>query len=330
MDTALGVVRGPVGVRAADHHAGQLAGYPAGEPRRERDGRGGFGRHPELFPQQVASGEQFGVADQHRPHGAALEDREGQLADPGGAERGGCHGAHRAVDRPVRRERVGQALAVVRLDRDRGARADRERGAGGQAAAADRDGHRVDLGCVGDDLRGDRTLAGDHRGIVVGGQVPVTRLVGYLRRGGRRFGVRRAVTDQPNAGRFDAPSLAGRDRGGDEHRGRQAEQGSGGGHAQAVVAARRRDHVLHAGAGEHRVQRTTQLERAAALQVFKLEHQPAAVDLGLEQRCPAHVRTNRPRRCGHVGGGEGLGRCGHALMVDSPGLKRQRRLVRCR
>jgi hypothetical protein len=74
-DWATSVRWGPVGVRAAQDQARELAGDAAGEPRGERHGAGGFDGDPELLPQAVAGGQQFGVGHQNRRHPAQELER---------------------------------------------------------------------------------------------------------------------------------------------------------------------------------------------------------------------------------------------------------------
>jgi hypothetical protein len=71
---------------------------PAVQPGGERHGGGGFDGQPEFFPEQVPGRGDGSFGDQREPDVAGRQQREGVLADSGGAERRRGGRVHRSVD----------------------------------------------------------------------------------------------------------------------------------------------------------------------------------------------------------------------------------------
>jgi hypothetical protein len=116
--------------------------------------------------------------------------------------------------------------------------------------------------------------------------------------GGRCVGVGVTVPDQLRPGGLDPARLALGHPARHVHDGRDAQDAGGGGDAEPVVAAGRRDDALRWLLRQKGVQRAADLERAAALQVLELQHHGTAVDRGPQDRGAPAVR-------GQAGGGRG-------------------------
>jgi hypothetical protein len=114
------------------------------------------------------------------------------------------------------------------------------------------------------------------------------------------------VADQLGAGRHVPGGLGLRNVARHVDDGGHVDDACRGGHAEPVVAPGRGDHAVRPFPGEQRVQRAAELERPAALQVFELQHQRAAVDLGAQDRGAPDVRGQAAGGRLDVGGrGEG-------------------------
>ena len=202
-----------------------------------------------------------------------------------------------------------ERLARVGLDGDHADARVLERGldAGHEPAPADRDDHRVGVGCVLLDLEADRACAGDHERVVEGMHERASRLLLELREPCERVaGVRRFEVDgrAVRARRFDL--LLGRALPHhDERVGPGFARREGGG--LRVVAGADRDHArgfLFGGEAAHLVQRAARLERAGALE-----------ELALEARFECATRERR-RACEAAGDGRAC-----ALDVISGGKR---------
>jgi len=272
----------------------------AGQPGGERHGSGRFDGEAELLPQPVAGGHDLGLAHQYRPDAVSGEQGERLSADAGRAQRRGRDRVHLRVDGLPGRERRVQAVAVLRFDGGGEPATRRERDPRGEPTTADGDRDGVDLRRVPHDLGPDRALARDHGRVVVGLEIPRAGRVRRLARRCRRLGIGVAGADQPRTGGFDPPCLVFRHlRRHVDGRG-QAEELGGGGHTDAVVAARSRDDLVRTLTGEQRVECPAQFERAGPLKMFELEHQRPAVDLGTQQRGVPEIRANAAFRGGDV------------------------------
>src|SRR3982075_1555575 len=138
----------------------------AGEEGGERGGCGRFDGEAEVLPEAVAGGDDVVVRDQYRADGRGLQDGEGDLTGPGGAQRGLVYRVHCGVDGSAGDEGVVQGAAADGFDGDDGTAATGEDGAGGQPATADGHHQSVHIGHLGDHLERAGALTGHHEGIV--------------------------------------------------------------------------------------------------------------------------------------------------------------------